>query len=181
MTFITVIGNGNYTVYAEEITKTTYEKVTSASEVLAGGDFVVAAGAYVVSTIGNGTKQTRIPVTVEGNKLYGDNVPTWNINAVDGTKDGISLGSDGKYLKYTGTSTNITLAKESYTWILKDNQNGDFEILETTTAEGSNPRELAINLTAVEAKSVGAYAASNKSDEKFIFVLSLLLLLQQKQ
>ena len=142
--------------YAQE---TTYTQVTSTAQLQAGGSFVLVAntesGAQALGTTID-RKIDGVPVTVNGTKLSGTDVPVWTV-AASGT--GISLSNGTNYLGY-GSGTNFIKPEESYTWNVTDNQDGTFRFVAST----SSTRAIAWQTSGGR---FGAYSTTNSSGYVF--------------
>ena len=159
----TVFGHVDYNVAAE--TTTSYTKVSSVSDITAGGDFVIVAeyeGAYyAMGSIAKKISAATVSVSADG-ILTGDSIPVWTIAS---TEDGISLSNGGSYLSYGTSGTDFSTATSAYTWKVAEAGEGTFNFLATT---GSNR---AILYRGSTYNCFKAYATSNATNAEYAYNL----------
>ena len=115
----------------------TFTKVTDVSQILDGGEFVIASyhnGAYHVL---NTDIEKYIPpvegVTVTNDAITGQNVPVWTIAAMD---DGISLSNGTSYMKWTSGTSLSNSGTTAYKWLVSEN--GDTDTFQIQAASAPN-------------------------------------------
>jgi len=151
----TVFGHVDYNVKAE--TTTTYTKVSSVSEITAGGQMVLVAefgeSYYALgTTIAGKITAHEVSVSAEG-VVTGETLPVWTVASCD---TGISLSNGTSFLSYA-SSTNFTSATGAYAWNVSTSGNG-FQIV----ASGATSRAIALQ-NGTSGIRFGAYATSNAS------------------
>ena len=138
-----------------------YTKVTSVAEITAGGQFVLVADGYAMTTAITGNKKfAGVAVNAGGSSMTGTDVPVWTIEAVSG---GIALSTGGQYLGYE-TSTNFIMQDTAYTWTVTAGDNGGFII----KSADSPKRGIFLQTSA---SRFGAYSTTNTSGYVFELLL----------
>ena len=82
-----------------------YVLVTDVADITAGGQFIFVANNLAMPTTLSSGKFVGAAVSPSGDKLSGDDLPVWTIEAVSG---GIAIKTGDKYLAYN-SSTNFKL------------------------------------------------------------------------
>ncbi|MBE5889145.1 MAG: hypothetical protein E7283_10045, partial [Lachnospiraceae bacterium] len=147
----------------------TYTKVTSVSEITAGGDFVLVATSgsnnYALGTT-IASKVTGKAVTVANNTVSGSSIPVWTVASVSG--DVVTLSNGTAYLGYnSGTNfqslTDATNNKAH--WTVSAEGDG-FKFVNVN----SSGRGIAYQLTSSDFR-FGAYATTNLTNADYDFGL----------
>ena len=138
-----------------------YVRVTSLSQITAGGQFVLVAqngDTYQAmdTTIASG-KFVGVDVTVSGDQVAGSSLPVWTVEPVEG---GIAIRVGSSYLAYN-TSTNFKMQDTAYTWTVEDG----FLFTASTATRGIYYQ--------ISTDKFGAYAVSNANNSGYVSGLQL--------
>ena len=156
-----VLGHGDYTVAAEEVT--VYKQVTDISEIADGDKLVLVAedegSYYAFNTVTSG-KPVAQSITVSGDTLSEGSLPKWSVT-VSGSA--ISFSNGESYLGYGTSGTDFKKSDVVYTWEV--NKTGE-NLFSFTDSSGSGR----MITYATKYGYFGAYAATASNSVRDLLV-----------